>query len=89
MSFLLCCAGLSPPDVSTFLARALKSEQPGSYLSLERNTPVSRAVVQPESGKVITIPQVGRLHHRYRRRAGATRRPCPFCPHLGDESILP
>ncbi len=40
-----------------------------THLSLDRNSPIKRAVEPPERGKVIAIPQVGGLHHRYRRAA--------------------
>jgi len=40
-----------------------------THLSLERNAPTSRRVEPPEQGKVIAIPQVGGLHHRYTRAA--------------------
>lgn len=40
-----------------------------THLSLDRNSPVPRDVEPPERGKVIAIPQVGGLHHRYRRAA--------------------
>ena len=40
-----------------------------THLSLERNSPVPRRVEHPSEGKVIAIPQVGGLHHRYRRAA--------------------
>jgi hypothetical protein len=36
---------------------------------LERNSPTPREVEGPAKGKVIAIPQVGGLHHRYRRAA--------------------
>jgi hypothetical protein len=39
------------------------------HLSLERNAPVPRRVQGPAEGKVIAVPQVGRLHHRYTRAA--------------------
>jgi transposase InsO family protein len=39
------------------------------HLSLERNAPVARRVERPAEGKVIAIPQVGGLHHRYTRAA--------------------
>jgi len=35
------------------------------HLSLERNAPVPRRVERPAHGKVIAVPQVGGLHHRY------------------------
>jgi putative transposase len=40
-----------------------------THLSLEKDTPGSRPVQPPESGRVITLAQVGGLHHRYERRA--------------------
>jgi len=40
-----------------------------THLSLERNAPVPRRVEHPSEGKVVAIPQVGGLHHRYRRAA--------------------
>ena len=39
------------------------------HLSLEKDTPGSRPVQPPELGRVIALPQVGGLHHRYERRA--------------------
>ena len=38
-------------------------------LSLNRNSPVQREVEPPDCGRVIAIPQVGGLHHRYCRAA--------------------
>jgi putative transposase len=40
-----------------------------THLSLQKDTPASRLVQQPGSGRVIALPQVGGLHHRYERRA--------------------
>src|ERR1700736_1502460 len=40
-----------------------------THLSLQKDTPVSRPVQPPGSGRVIALPQVGGLHHRYERRA--------------------
>ncbi len=40
-----------------------------AHLSLDRNSPVARDVESPDRGKVIAIPQLGGLHHRYRRAA--------------------
>ena len=39
------------------------------HLSLDKDAPESRKVQPPELGKVISIPHVGGLHHRYERRA--------------------
>lgn len=40
-----------------------------THLSLEKDTPGSRLVQPPGAGRVIALPQVGGLHHRYERRA--------------------
>ena len=40
-----------------------------AHLSLDRNSPVARDVELPNRAKVIAIPMVGGLHHRYRRSA--------------------
>jgi putative transposase len=39
------------------------------HLALAKDAPESRAVEKPERGRVVAIPQVGGLHHRYQRRA--------------------
>ena len=40
-----------------------------THLSLDQNAPVPRQVEPPSKGRVIAIPQVGGLHHRYTRAA--------------------
>ncbi|MGO9605543.1 MAG: integrase core domain-containing protein [Candidatus Binataceae bacterium] len=40
-----------------------------THLSLDKDCPHSRLVQPPESGRVIALPQVGGLHHRYERLA--------------------
>jgi len=40
-----------------------------THLSLDRNAPISREVEPPSDGRVIAMPQVGGLHHRYARAA--------------------
>ncbi len=40
-----------------------------THLSLDRNSPAPREVEPPSRGDVISIPQVGGLHHRYTRAA--------------------
>ena len=40
-----------------------------THLSLDRNPPNPREVEPPSHGKVVAIPQVGGLHHRYTRAA--------------------
>ena len=40
-----------------------------TYLSLDKDCPDPRPIMPPRIGKVIALPQVGCLHHRYERRA--------------------
>ncbi|NLV44190.1 MAG: transposase family protein [Candidatus Hydrogenedentes bacterium] len=40
-----------------------------THLSLDMDSPDMRPVQMPDQGKVISLPQVGGLHHRYERRA--------------------
>jgi transposase InsO family protein len=40
-----------------------------THLGLQKDTPDSRAVQAPEAGRIVAIPEVGGLHHRYERRA--------------------
>jgi transposase InsO family protein len=56
------------------LHRTLKSyfeyyERSRTHLSLDKDAPLTRAIHPPEMGRVIELPQVGGLHHRYERRA--------------------
>jgi transposase InsO family protein len=54
------------PHVKSFLAYYHESR---THLSLDKDSPEPRAVLPPERGAVVAIPQVGGLHHRYERRA--------------------
>jgi len=40
-----------------------------THLALAKDTPEPRTVEPPEKGRVVAIPQVGGLHHRYQRCA--------------------
>ena len=40
-----------------------------THLSLERNAPNPREVEPHSKGKIVALPQVGGLHHRYTRAA--------------------
>src|SRR5438309_10808320 len=40
-----------------------------THLSLGKDSPESRAVQPPELGRIVALPQVGGLHHRYERRS--------------------
>ena len=42
---------------------------PRTHLALEKDAPEPRAVEPPAQGRVVALPQVGGLHHRYIRRA--------------------
>ena len=39
------------------------------HISLDRDAPVARAVQPPSAGRVVALPRVGGLHHRYSRAA--------------------
>ena len=40
-----------------------------THLSLDKDAPEPRPVQSAELGRIVAIPQVGGLHHRYERRA--------------------
>ena len=40
-----------------------------THLALSKDDPLPRATSPPSDGAIIAVPQVGGLHHRYRRRA--------------------
>ncbi len=40
-----------------------------THLSLGKNSPVHRPIETGKAGKIIALPQVGGLHHRYERLA--------------------
>ena len=40
-----------------------------THLALEKDSPEPRCVQRPDAGRIVAIPQVGGLHHRYERRA--------------------
>ena len=40
-----------------------------THLALKKDTPEPRPIQAPDGGRIIAIPQVGGLHHRYERRA--------------------
>jgi putative transposase len=52
--------------VKSFMAYYHESR---THLSLGKDAPLSRPVQGPEVGRIVAIPQVGGLHHRYERRA--------------------
>lgn len=40
-----------------------------THLALETDSPETRPIQLPDAGRIIAIPEVGGLHHRYERRA--------------------
>lgn len=40
-----------------------------THLSLGKDSPEPRSIQPEHMGRVVALPQVGRLHHRYERRA--------------------
>ena len=40
-----------------------------THLALAKDCPEPRAVQTPEAGPIVSIPELGGLHHRYERRA--------------------
>ena len=44
-------------------------EQSRTHLSLDKDAPIPRPIAAPADGRVVAIPQIGGLHHRYERRA--------------------
>jgi transposase InsO family protein len=40
-----------------------------THLALQKDTPEARSIQAAEPGRIIAIPEVGGLHHRYERRA--------------------
>jgi putative transposase len=56
------------------LRRVLKSyldyyDHSRTHLALDKDAPISRKTQPPELGRVVELPEVGGLHHRYERRA--------------------
>lgn len=45
------------------------SEESRTHLALNKDAPVARRVAVPSEGRVVSIPLVGGLHHRYERQA--------------------
>jgi putative transposase len=40
-----------------------------THLSLAKDTPEPREIESPTAGKVVSLPMVGGLHHRFFRKA--------------------
>jgi putative transposase len=60
----------SEADLSRHLRKfADYYHQSRTHLRLQKDTPESRPVQAPEAGRIVAIPELGGLHHRYERRA--------------------
>ncbi len=44
-------------------------ERSRTHLSLDKDAPIPRPIEPPSEGRIVAIPQVGGLHHRYERHA--------------------
>jgi putative transposase len=44
-------------------------ERSRTHLSLDKDAPIPRPIAPPSEGRIVAIPEVGALHHRYERRA--------------------
>ena len=44
-------------------------ERSRTHLSLDKDAPIPRPVALSTEGRIVAIPQVGGLHHRYERTA--------------------
>jgi hypothetical protein len=60
-------ASTSLPPHPGFSWRTYNEDRP--HMGLDGDAPVTRAVEPGELGKVLALPRVGGLHHRYVRRA--------------------
>jgi putative transposase len=57
-------------SLSRHLGRFLEYyHQSRCHLSLHKDAPEPRPVQPPDRGRIVSLPQVGGLHHRYERRA--------------------
>jgi hypothetical protein len=54
--------------LTDYVAYYLRSR---THLALGKDTPISRPIALPSVGRVVAIPQLGGLHHRYEREAAA------------------
>ena len=60
----------SEADLSRHLRRFVDYyHRSRTHLGLQKDTSEPRPVQAPEAGRIVAIPEVGGLHHRYERRA--------------------
>jgi putative transposase len=63
---IVCSAGGLHRILSEYVVYYMRSR---THLSLGKDAPTSRPVMQPSAGRIVATPQVGGLHHRYDRAA--------------------
>jgi putative transposase len=52
--------------LTAYIAYYMRSR---TYLTLGKDAPITRPVMMPSAGRIVAIPEVGGLHHRYDRVA--------------------
>ena len=53
-----------------------------THLALAKDAPEPRPIQPRQAGRVVEVPKVGRLHHRYERRLKPIPSPCCVAPDL-------
>jgi hypothetical protein len=52
--------------LTEYVAHYLRSR---THLALGKDTPIIRPIRLPSAGRIVAVPEVGGLHHRYDRAA--------------------
>ena len=52
--------------LAEYVAHYLRSR---THLALGKDTPITRPIQPPSAGRIVALPEVGGLHHRYDRAA--------------------
>jgi hypothetical protein len=60
---------LSERHLRRMLTRYAYYHRARTHLSREKDAPAERPIEWPDGGRVVRVPEVGGLHHRYVRRA--------------------
>jgi hypothetical protein len=56
-------------DRDTAMAMAIEEVLTAASPALNKDAPIPRPLAGPNDGRIVAIPQVGGLHHRYERQA--------------------
>jgi hypothetical protein len=70
-AILISCFGIAALVLATTGVFGVMAyyERSRTHLALDKDAPIPRPIAAPADGRVVAIPQVGGLHHRYERRA--------------------